>query len=477
MLKLYNTMTRKKEIFKPLKDKEVRMYTCGPTVYDYAHIGNFRAYIFEDLLRRVIEYNGYKVKHVMNFTDVGHLTSDADTGEDKMVVGAERERKSAWEIAEFYINAFKEDMKLLRIKEPHIWCRATDHIKEMIDLIKRLEEKGYTYHTNDGIYFDTSKLKKYGFPWQDFKGLKAGARVEVVEGKRNPTDFALWKFSPKDKKRDMEWDSPWGVGFPGWHIECSAMSMKYLGETFDIHCGGIDHITVHHPNEIAQSESATGKKFVNFWLHNEFMLVNGQKMAKSLGNFYTLRDLIAKGYDPIAFRYLCLSSHYRSQLNFTFDALESAKKTVDTFNDFIFRINEEIKTTKIKNKNKKILSAVKKAKNSFERYINDDLNTPNALAAIFDMMKIVNKEIDSRMADKTSLKFVYKFLIKINEILDIIEIKEEKLTDEEKKLILEREEARKRKDYKRADEIRAQLRDKGIILEDTPEGVRWKKSK
>ncbi len=442
----------------------------GPTVYDYAHIGNLRSFLFEDLLRRVLELDGFKVRHVMNFTDVGHLTSDADSGEDKMQVGAEREHKTAWDIANFYISAFKEDIKKLHLEEPEIWCRATEHIKEMIELVSTLEKRGYTYVTEDGVYFDTAKMKGYGrLAKLDAKGLKAGARVDIGQ-KRHSTDFALWKFS-LGRKRDMEWDSPWKKGFPGWHIECSAMAMKYLGETIDIHCGGVDHINVHHTNEIAQSEAATGKKFSNFWLHNEFMLVDGKKMAKSLGNYYTLKNLMEKGFSPVAFRYLCLSVHYRSQMNFTFEALEDAQNAVNSINDFVFRLGYGKDTAK----NKKIETALKKGKEDFIKYINDDLDMPNALSTIFKLMKAVNREIDAGKADKKMLHAVHGFFDEINSILDVIQDQTVSLTPEEKKLLELREMFRKQRDFKAADEIRAQLKTKGIILEDTPDGVRWRK--
>ncbi len=470
MLRFYNTLTRKKQEFKPLHNREVLLYTCGPTVYDFAHIGNFRAYVFEDLLRRVLEFNDLKVKHVMNFTDVGHLVSDEDTGEDKMEVGAKRERKTAWQIADFYIRAFVEDFKKLRLREPTVWTRATDNIQEMIDLVQMLQDKGYTYEIPDGIYYDTSKFKNYGkMAKLDLKNLRAGARVELAEGKINPSDFALWKFSPSDKKRDMEWDSPFGRGFPGWHIECSAMAMKFLGHTIDIHCGGVDHIPVHHTNEIAQSEAATSKPFSQFWLHNEFMLVEGKKMSKSLGNFFTLRDIIEKGYSPVAFRYLCMSVHYRSQMNFTLDALRDAQTTVRNINDFLHRL----KHNKSEKSNKRIEEAVEKAEEKFTDAVNDDLNTPKAFAVVFDLMKIVNREIDAGHAG--SLDKVIDLFERINTILDILEEQKADITQEDKKLIELREQFRKQKDFRAADDIRRQLKEKGITVEDTPNGVRWKR--
>lgn len=473
MLKFYNTLTRKKQEFKPLRDREVKMYTCGLTVYDYAHIGNLRAFLFEDLLRRVLEFNGFAVEHVQNFTDVGHLVSDADEGEDKMEVGAKREKKTAWQIADHYIHAFKDDVKRLRIEEPTIWTKATDNIEEMIELVEKLDERGYTYIINDGVYYDTSKFKDYGkLARLDVKGLKAGARVEVSEGKRNPTDFALWKFS-LGRKREMEWDSPWGKGFPGWHIECSAMALKFLGETIDIHCGGVDHIPVHHTNEIAQSEGATGKQFSHFWLHNEFMLVDGKKMSKSLGNFYTLRDLMDKGFPPLAFRYLCMSSHYRSQMNFTFDSLNDAKKTVDTLNEFVHRLRQ---TEGAKTKNAALAKELEKTTDLFMENINDDLNVPAAMAAVFDFIRLVNKELDLNTIDKETLLDIDEFFQSVNSIIDVIDYSEKELTMEEKKLLELREKFRKEKDYKAADEIRKQLKEKGVLIEDTPFGVRWRKA-
>ena len=324
-LYLFNTLGRQKQEFIPIKKGKVGLYTCGPTVYDYAHIGNLRSFIFEDILKRVLQYNNFKVKHAMNITDVGHLVSDSDEGEDKMEKGSRRTGKTAWEIAKFYTLSFKKDLADLNVISPAVLCKATDHIKEQIALIKKLEKKGFTYQTVDGIYFDTSKLNDYGkLADLQHQELKAGIRVDLG-GKKNSSDFALWKFSPKHEKRQMEWKSPWGVGFPGWHIECSAMSVKYLGQPFDIHCGGIDHVPVHHTNEIAQSEAATGKPMANFWLHNEFLNLKDAKMSKSGENFITLPSLIEKGYSPLAYRYFLLQAHYRKQLIFSFEALTAAQ--------------------------------------------------------------------------------------------------------------------------------------------------------
>jgi len=324
---LYNTLTRSKELFRPLKEGEVFMYHCGPTVYNYAHLGNLRAYVFADILRRVFSFNNYAVKQVINITDVGHLTSDEDEGEDKLEAGARREGKSAQEIAEFYTGAFLEDMSALNIDtRATLFPKATEHIAEQIDLIKTLEKKGATYRTSDGVYFDTSACKQYGeLAHLDIAGLKEGARVLKNPEKRNATDFALWKFSKPEEKRQQEWESPWGLGFPGWHLECSAMSMKYLGPHFDIHTGGIDHIPVHHTNEIAQSETATGEKFVNYWMHAGFVNIEGAKMAKSEENFITLKTLTEKGFSPLAYRYWLLTADYKKTINFTWEALEGAE--------------------------------------------------------------------------------------------------------------------------------------------------------
>src|SRR3990172_6122045 len=307
-LRLFDTYTRSVRDFEPLKPGEVGMYTCGPTVYDYAHIGNLRTYIFEDILRRTLEINGYRVKHVMNITDVGHLTSDADTGEDKMEKGSQRTGKSAWQFADVFVS----DMNHLNLLAPTIWCKSTDHIQEQIDFISCIEDKGFTYKTSDGVYFDTSKLTEYGqLSRLDIDGLQAGTRIEMGE-KRHPTDFALWKFSPRDHKRQMEWESPWGMGFPGWHIECSAMSAKYLGSEFDIHCGGEDHIPVHHTNEIAQSQACFGTRLANFWMHGYFLQLETERMSKSSGAFIRLQDIMDEGDDPLAYRLFSLNAHYRS---------------------------------------------------------------------------------------------------------------------------------------------------------------------
>jgi cysteinyl-tRNA synthetase len=460
MIKLYNTLTRKKEIFRPLKDKKVGLYTCGPTVYWFAHIGNLRTYIFEDILKRVLIYNGYKVKHVMNITDVGHLVSDRDVGEDKILVAAKREKRSAKEIARFYERAFKRDLKRLNILEPDVWIRATQTIKDQIELIKILERKGFTYIIEDGVYFDTSKLKKYGRLWPKGMKILPGARVEMVPGKKNPTDFALWKFAKE--RKEMVWDSPWEKGFPGWHTECVVMSMKELGIPFDIHCGGIDHILIHHTNEIAQAEAAFSKILAKYWLHGEFLIVEGKKMAKSLGNIYTLDDLIKKGFNPLSYRYLCLGTHYRSKLNFTFEALKSAQNALENLYEKV----RELKS-KIKNQKSKLKIGARKYQKEFLMLINDDLNIPKALALMWNL--ISDNTIDDPQKYFLLLDFDRVFGLKLEEV------KRLKIPKEIKELVKIREEYRKKGDFEKADEIREKIKEMGYWIEDTKEGPRIKK--
>ena len=465
MLKLYNTLSRKKEIFKPKRGKKVGLYTCGPTVYWYSHLGNLRTYIFEDILKRVLKYNGYRVKHLMNITDVGHLTSDADTGEDKMEKGARREGKTAWEIAKFYTETFKKDIKRLNIKEPDLWAKATDHIKEQIDLIKILKRRRFTYKISDGIYFDTSKLKEYGrLAGPKKRKIKARARVEMVRGKKNPTDFALWKFSPLGIKRQMEWDSPWGKGFPGWHTECVVMGVKYLGIPFDIHTGGIDHISIHHPNEIAQAEAAFGKILARFWLHGEFLTLKEGRMGKSEGNIITLEDLTRKGFNPLTYRYLCLNSHYRKKLTFSWQALKGAENSLNNLYQKVVEIKSAIqKKGAPSTKNQK----VKKTEEEFLNYINDDLNSPKALALMWKIIK----------TSKLSNKEKYNFLLKLDKVfgLNLSKIKAERIPSEVKKLVEEREKYRKKNNYIKADEIRQKIKEKGWQIEDTKEEQKIKK--
>ncbi|MEA3344451.1 MAG: cysteine--tRNA ligase, partial [Patescibacteria group bacterium] len=391
MLKLFNTLSRKKEIFKPLKNKKVGLYTCGPTVYWFAHIGNLRTYLFEDILKRTLEYNKFKVKHIMNITDVGHLTSDADTGEDKIEKGAKREKKSAEEIVDYYTKAFEKDIERLEIKTPDLLPKATDHIKEQINLIKVLEKKGFVYQILDGIYFNTSKIKDYG----KLAGLKkvkrkSCARIKPSVDKKNPRDFALWKFTPAGIKRQMEWDSPWGKGFPGWHTECVVMSIKYLGIPFDIHCGGIDHISIHHTNEIAQAEAAYEKNLSNYWLHGEFLVLEKGRMGKSEGNIIILDDLIKKNFNPLAYRYLCLGTHYRKKLAFSWRSLQYAQNTLDKLYEKFAEIKSGTTTEKKDISKKDISLSMSLSSNYLKKFLNfidNDLNTPRALALMWDMLK------------------------------------------------------------------------------------------
>ncbi len=452
---LYNTLTRKKEEFKPIYDGMVGLYTCGPTVYNYAHLGNLRTYIFEDILKRVLFYDGYKVRHVMNITDVGHLTGDMDMGEDKLEVEAKREGKTAWEIAEFYTQAFKNDIKKLNILEPEEWCKATDNIQEQIDLVKKLEEQGYTYKTSDGIYFDTSKFKDYTkLSHLDLEKLKEGARVERNPEKENPTDFALWKFSPKGEKRQMEWDSPWGIGFPGWHIECSAMSMKYLGKHLDIHCGGIDHINVHHTNEIAQSEAATGEKFFNYWAHGAFLnIAGGKKMAKSEENFLTVENALEKkGINPLVYRFAALQVHYRKPMEYGEDAMRTAQNGLEHLYN---------KVRELGNEKGKI---DEEFKDEFLKAINDDLNMPRALAVVQEVLK-------SNLAneDKRATILDFDAVLGLGFVDAVIGVE---LPAEIKSLVEKREQARREKNFQESDRLRKEIESRGYILEDTKEGVR-----
>ncbi len=458
-MQLYNTLSRKKETFSPIKSK-VGFYSCGPTVYHYAHIGNLRSYIFADILKRVLEFNQYKVKHVMNITDVGHLTSNEDDGEDKMLKGAKREKKTVWEIAEFYTEAFKEDMNKLNLIEPNIWCKATDHIKEQIDMIKKLKKNGFTYEAGGNVYFDTSKFKDYGKLAKLNLKAETKSRVKKDKNKKNPHDFVLWFTKSKFKKQEMKWDSPWGEGYPGWHLECSAMSSKYLGKQFDIHTGGIDHIPIHHTNEIAQSEASFGKKpWVKYWLHGEFLVLKEEKMAKSEGNFLTLQALIDKKYDPLDYRYFCLGTSYRKPLTFSFEALDSAKSA---FNKLKNKILEMLEYPDVGKKD------TEKYIEDFQVNINDDLNTPKALAAVWGMLK----------DEKVNNKEKYKTLIEFDRVLGLglKEIKLNELPEEIQNLITEREHARLKKDFKKADNLRDKLKNKGYLIEDTNQGVRWKKA-
>jgi len=456
-LSLYDNYTRTLRVFEPLaSDGVVGLYTCGPTVYDYQHIGNYRTFMFEDTLRRVLEWNGYRVRHVMNITDVGHLTSDADTGEDKMEKGARRTGRTAWEIARLYTDAFLSDLRLLHIEEPAVLCRATDHIAQQIAFIADIEKNGYAYRTADGIYFDTGRQPDYGYLARlDIQGLEAGKRVEQGE-KRLPTDFALWKFSPPGEKRQMEWDSPWGRGFPGWHIECSAMAQHYLGDFFDIHCGGEDHIPVHHTNEIAQTEARVGTRLANFWLHGYFLVLNDAKMAKSAGEFLRIASLVDRGFDPIAFRYLCLTGHYRTQLNFTWEALDAAATGLLRMQQGFHALRDDI------------ASPDEASSERFTAFVNDDLNVPRALALAWDVLR---GELPAGVKRATLARFDRVFGLGLAEWTP----REDVAGDDVKALADARAAARKSKNWGEADRLRAKLQDAGWEMEDRPDGYTLKR--
>ncbi len=456
-LTLYDNFERRARVFTPLRAGDVGLYTCGPTVYDYQHIGNYRTFLFEDVLKRVLQWNGYRVLHVMNVTDVGHLTSDADTGEDKMEKGARRTGKSAWEIARLYTDAFLDDVQKLGIEPPLVLCKATDHIREQIDFIADIERNGYTYRTSDGIYFDTSRQADYGFLARlDRAGLEAGKRVDLGE-KKSATDFALWKFSAPGEQRQMEWPSPWGVGFPGWHIECSAMAQGYLGDYFDIHCGGEDHIPVHHTNEIAQTEARVGTRLANFWMHGYFLLSNDAKMAKSAGEFLRIQALVERGYDPLAFRYLCLTAHYRTQLNFTWDALDAAKTGLERLRLGVHDLPDGG-------------AAVGTYKDRFTAAINDDLNLPKALALAWEVLR-GDTSIDRAAVKATLLAFDRVFGLRLAAWRPVQDVAPDAVTA----LADARRAARRAKQWAEADRLRGELHAAGWEMEDRPDGYALKR--
>ncbi len=505
-LQLYNTFGRKKEEFIPIEEGKCGFYGCGPTVYNYAHIGNLRAYVFLDMLDRSLRFLGYKINHVMNITDIGHLTGDSDDGEDKMLNTAKERGQSVLEVAQFYTEAFFKDIDRLHIRRPDIVCKATDHIPEMIDLVKRLEEKGHTYMAGGNLYFDISTFPQYGdLANINLDDLKAGARIDVDQNKRNPYDFVLWFTKSKFENQALVWESPWGVGYPGWHLECSAMSMKYLGETFDIHTGGIDHIPIHHTNEIAQSECATGKKWVNYWLHNEFLVMsktkdsNAQKMSKSEGGFLTLQSLIDKGYDALDYRFFLLGGHYRSQLAFSWDAMDSAKNARKTL---IQRLEKIIASTIQDGQNEQDLREVANASieyynaitysdtasnflKAFTEQLEDDLAIPRSLSQL--QMAIKNKDMSPKeiilltahMDVVLGLNLVNTALdsyIQSNQQENMAKSSEESTGDMEiDALVAERNLAKKEKNYSRSDEIRDILKERGIVLTDTTEGTTWRR--
>ncbi len=463
-MKLYNTLTRQIEKVTPLSSPLIGIYTCGPTVYDYAHVGHWFTYIRTDLLIRALKANELRPKWIMNITDVGHLVSDADDGEDKLEKGAKREGKTAWEIAEHYTADFIECMQILNITKPDEMPKATDHINEQIDLIKQLEQRGFTYQIDDGIYYDTAKFPKYAdFARLDLDEQQAGARVNYNPQKRNTSDFALWKLSPAERKRDMEWDSPWGKGFPGWHIECSAMSMKYLGPTLDIHTGGIDHIPVHHANEIAQSEVVTGKPFSKHWLHTNHVLVDGQKISKSLNNGRRIQQIIGDGITPEAFRLHVLESHYRSQSKFSMDSLEAAQNRLNDLRAFAAL---RWQPQEIPADSRYDISTIPA---QIIAHLSDDLNTPMIVALLSD----VSSGLQSTLLAKDQVDELLSLLQSIDSQLGLNLTSVKDISDEQKSMIASREDARNNQDWQLSDEIRKQLSEKGIGLRDTPLGPIW----
>lgn len=465
-MKLYNTLTRTTDDFTPINPPKVTFYSCGPTVYDTPHIGNWYTFIRYDLLNRTLQSAGYDVDWVMNITDVGHLVSDADDGEDKLEKGAKREGTTAWDLAQKYTEYFENGMQRLNIARPTQLPKATDHIQEQIGLIQKLESNGHTYVIDDGVYFDTATFDDYGkMAKLDLAHLKEGARVEANHQKKNPSDFALWKFSPKNEKRDMEWESPWGIGFPGWHLECSAMAMKYLGETLDIHAGGIDHIPVHHTNEIAQSEGATGKPFAHYWVHMNFILVDGKKMSKSAGTFITLEDIEAKGFDAMAFRLMVLQSHYRTEAHFSWDNLEAAQNRLNELRawaDLRHQPNIEEMPKELDDMWGKTLAKI-------EERLQDDLDTPGALAAWSELVSYMfEHEIPNQNGKNTG-----KALAHLDNLFGLNLDGNPDITNEQKNILSKRKAAREAKDWAKSDELRDLLKEQGIEVSDTKFGQRW----
>ena len=487
-LRVYNTLGRQIEDFVPFNNDKVGFYGCGPTVYNYAHIGNLRAYVFQDTLARLLRFLGYPVTHVMNITDIGHLSGDSDEGEDKMVKTAKERGQSVLEIADFYTKAFFKDTERLNILRPDVVCKATDHVPEMIELIKRIEANGHTYSSGGNLYYDITTFPQYGnLACLNLEELKAGARIEVDENKRNPHDFVLWFTKSKFENQALVWDSPWGRGYPGWHIECSAMSMKYLGEQFDIHTGGIDHIRIHHTNEIAQSQGATGKQWVKYWMHNEFLVMGEGKMSKSSGNFITLEKVIEAGFAPLDYRFLLLGGHYRSQLTFSWEAMETARNGRRNLERRIANLLAADKAAEFRTVGECItaeqaasLLTGEKARGyltDFIQALEEDISTPRALSVLQQLLK--DKELDVR--DALVLITVFDSVLGLNLIAEADAVNGRnnsgavENTGEIERLVGERTEAKKQKDFKRADEIRELLKKQGIVLEDTVNGTLWRK--
>lgn len=456
-INLYNTLTKKKDKFEPINSEEVRIYSCGPTVYKNATIGNMRTNIFQDTLRRLLKYNGYKIKHAMNITDVGHLVSDGDDGEDKMLKSAREEKKTPLQIAQYYTKLFFEDLEELNLEKPEIICKATEHINEMLEYVKMLMQNGYAYETSTAIYFDISKLDKYPILSNiDIEKQKAGARVEIDEEKRNPSDFALWIKAPENHL--MKWDSPWGPSYPGWHIECSAMGQKYLGDEFDIHTGGIDLVPTHHENEIAQSKGKCGKVPAKYWLHGEYLLINGGKMSKSLGNAYLIKDIKEKGYDPLAYKLFSYSSHYRNKLNFTWEGIEASAKSLERLrNSYQINLNRNDELTS------EDLEKLNKIEENFHKAINDDLNMPLAMSFVWEVAKFEKK-------NEKVAKLLQKFDTVLGIKIDKVELEKQEIPKEIIDILEQRKKARQNKDWLKSDELRDLIKQKGYTVKDTKEG-------
>ncbi|QEN03583.1 cysteine--tRNA ligase [Thiospirochaeta perfilievii] len=460
MLKLYNTLGREVTEFQSIKENSVSLYCCGPTVYNFAHIGNLRTYFFEDILIKTLNYNNFHVKHCMNITDVGHLTDDGDDGEDKMIKASRDKGMDVYDIAKFFEKAFFEDTKSLNISRPDIVCRATKHIGDMIKLVKGLEDKGFTYVSNGNVYFDTSKFPAYGsMAGLEKQDLNYGASTALDSAKKNPQDFVLWFTNSKFENQAMQWNSPWGKGYPGWHLECSAMSLKYLGDTFDIHCGGVDHVNIHHTNEIAQTEAYTGKKWVNRWLHGEFLVNKTGKMSKSKDGFLTLQTLVDKGYKPLDYRYFLLGAHYRTQLTFSWESLDGAKSALKSIRNKISLLLEKDDIGLIES----IGDSGKKYLDNFVTHINEDLNTPRCLADLWDLLKDKSVPACDKLAVINQMDKILS--------LDLLTLEKEICTDKRLlKLLENRNEARLNKDYALSDKIRDELLEEGWVVKDSGNG-------
>lgn len=465
-IQLFNTLGRKLNTLEPLIDNLVRVYCCGPTVYNYQHIGNLRTYVFEDVLVRTLRYAGYQVKHVMNITDVGHLVSDADEGEDKMLLAAKREGKSSYEIADYYTKIFLEHCDWLNIKRPDVICKATEHIPQMIAMIEQLIKNGHAYLSGGNVYYDIQTAKDYGkLSGHSLEAQKPGARIEIDSNKRNPQDFALWFTKSKFEQQEMKWDSPWGLGYPGWHIECSAMSICHLGETFDIHCGGIDHIPVHHTNEILQSEGASGKEFCKIWMHGNFLVVSGDKMSKSSGEFLTLDLLQQKGFNPLSYRLFCYTASYRQELNWSFQSLESAEASLKRLQNAVHSWREELGEQALP---QKLSSPAEKLRSAFTEAICNDLNMPRAMAVVHEV-----KDSSLSAAEKLGLFFDFEQVLGLG--IRSWKKEEVEIPSEVQALLEQREQARAARDFKRADELRDSILALGFLIEDSKDGARLKR--